>query len=104
MTSLTATCCSTPACTNYVGNINVSISGNPCQNWASQSPIVHFIGITDSEFQDGNAVTAGNNCRNPGPPGVGSQASAWCLVPAKASDAVQFEFCNISICCKSEIC
>uniref|UniRef100_A0A8C5P6Y5 receptor protein-tyrosine kinase n=1 Tax=Leptobrachium leishanense TaxID=445787 RepID=A0A8C5P6Y5_9ANUR len=68
----------------YQGNVNVTISGIPCQKWSQQLPHLHrrlpevFPELTQSE----------NYCRNPG----GESERPWCYT---TDPNMRWEYCNI---------
>ena len=84
------------ACTNsstpYNGSVAVTISGQQCQSWSSQTPFAHPY----------NALTAGSNgnaCRNPS-----SDAHPWCYIDytnvsgSYTRGEARWEFCSVPEC------
>ena len=49
----------------YVGNVNVTVTGLPCQRWDSQVPHAHPYNSPAYmyAFPEGSATAAGNKCR-----------------------------------------
>ena len=74
------TCKLTQLGTEYVGTLNVTEGGIPCQAWTAQSPHVPK-SLTNSDFPDGSLAAADNYCRNPD-----GSAGPWCYTMVPASD------------------
>lgn len=73
----------------YMGNVNYTQSGIPCQRWDSQIPQKHiqpplvFPQVQNSE----------NFCRNAG----GEEPSPWCYT---TNASVRWQLCDIPLCRK----
>uniref|UniRef100_A0A182WHX1 Kinesin motor domain-containing protein n=1 Tax=Anopheles minimus TaxID=112268 RepID=A0A182WHX1_9DIPT len=71
----------------YLGTVNVSSSGIPCQKWDSQEPHSHHKPpLVFAELQD-----AENYCRNAG----GEEPTPWCYTTDKT---VRWQACDIPLC------
>lgn len=74
----------------YMGNVNVTQSGIPCQHWNSQRPHTHiqppdvFPQVQDAE----------NYCRNPG----GEEPYPWCYT---MDESMRWAHCNVPLCANS---
>lgn len=75
---------------DYVGIINVTISGIACQPWADQTPHFHY--ELPALLPEANLVD--NYCRNP----TGDER-AWCYT---SSEDVIWEYCEVPFCTSEE--
>ena len=84
-------CNPTPHGRQYVGQKSVTVSGIPCQAWASTSPHGHRY-TEDSMYPDGSVTDASNYCRNPDSNWDGG---IWCYTmdPNKI-----WELCSVPTC------
>ena len=78
--------------TQYMGHVNVTKNGIPCQMWSSQTPQSHAIGILNSDFPDKSVAAARNYCRDPDYNGY-----LWCYT---TDPNVRWDVCAISCCSK----
>jgi len=78
----------------YIGHTAVTVSGRPCQAWASQSPHSHHF-TQDYMYPDGSVAAAGNYCRNPDHEW---DAGVWCYT--NDSDT-RWELCVVPLCGQS---
>ena len=69
----------------YIGRVNTTKSGIPCQEWGSQSPHKHS--VTPTRYK----ILYRNYCRNPD----GESEGPWCYTMDKKK---RFESCNIPFC------
>ncbi|XP_014662192.1 PREDICTED: muscle, skeletal receptor tyrosine protein kinase-like [Priapulus caudatus] len=71
----------------YIGTVNVTKSGMPCQKWSKQEPNIHnyYPGVYPS------LVNAENFCRNP----LSETSSPWCFTQDSKH---RWEHCNIAHC------
>ena len=77
--------------TDYIGHVNTTKSGLPCQPWRAQSPHAHSF-TKGQYFPDRNVTLARNFCRNPetsGRPGL------WCYT---TTEGVTWEECDVPRC------
>ena len=72
---------------NYRGTVAVTVSGNKCQNWDSQSPNEHS--RTAANYP--NSGLEANYCRNPD-----GESGAWCYNDGGTSP--RWELCDIPTC------
>lgn len=73
----------------YLGTVNVTATGIPCQKWDSQEPHSHHKPpLVFAELQD-----AENYCRNAG----GEEPTPWCYTTDKG---VRWQACDIPLCRK----
>ncbi|GAB0095531.1 Tyrosine-protein kinase receptor [Sergentomyia squamirostris] len=72
---------------HYLGTVNVTQSGIPCQYWASQSPHTHI--QPPDVFPE--VRNADNFCRNAG----GSEPYPWCYT---SDPATRWSYCDIPLC------
>lgn len=73
----------------YMGQINVTKSGIPCQKWDSQKPHQHI--QPPNVFPQ--VQNAENYCRNAG----GEEPSPWCYT---MNESVRWQLCDIPLCRK----
>lgn len=74
----------------YLGNVNRTKSGIPCQRWDAQEPHDHIQPpLVFPQIMDGE-----NYCRNAG----GEEAFPWCYTVDKT---VRWQHCDIPLCGKS---
>ena len=88
------TCKVTQLGTEYVGTLNVTVSGRCCQPWTSSTPHAPFSGMANSDFPDGSKAAALNYCRNPD----SSPNGPWCYT---MDPGVAREYCSIFFCRES---
>jgi len=84
-------CKDTVAGREFLGDVNVTKSGRPCQSWAVQIPNRHSY----TAFPDGSATIAANRCRNPD---KSYNEGPWCYT---TDPKVPWEACAIPLCPKS---
>ena len=88
-------CLGTPDGRNYVGTVNLTLSGKACQAWGSQTPHIHS--YDDINYFPPNSVTviddANNYCRNLEAPSF--DAKPWCLT---MEPTMEREYCDIPYC------
>ena len=85
-------CSNDPKHVKYIGHMNQTKTGLPCQRWDKQTPQSHT--FTDPKyFQDVNVTLADihNYCRNPG----GTAKASWCYVDRSSAT---WDYCDIPIC------
>ncbi|XP_064644337.1 hepatocyte growth factor-like [Lineus longissimus] len=70
---------------DYIGTVNVTISGKRCKSWSLVK------NVTASNFPDESVEAAASYCRNPFLHGDGP----WCYISA---DGSEWERCNIKMC------
>lgn len=71
----------------YLGTMNVTKSGIPCQRWDSQHPHKHMQPpLVFPQIADGE-----NYCRNAG----GEEPAPWCYT---VDETVRWQHCDISLC------
>ena len=75
----------------YMGTLNVTQSGKPCQAWASQFPHKHTM-TDDTLYVDGSAALARNYCRN-----LDGEVGPWCYT---TDEATRWELCDVNFCGK----
>lgn len=73
---------------NYVGNVNVTVSGKQCQRWSSNFP--HPI-IREFNSSEPNSILQENFCRNPD----NNPEGPWCFT---RDPTVQKQACKVPIC------
>lgn len=74
----------------YLGNLNRTKSGIPCQRWDSQEPHDHIQPpLVFPQIMDGE-----NYCRNAG----GEESFPWCYTVDKT---VRWQHCDIPLCGKT---
>nr|XP_046237784.1 prothrombin [Scatophagus argus] len=73
---------------NYKGNINITVSGKPCQHWSSSFP--HPI-IREFNASEPNSILEENFCRNPD----NRLEGPWCFT---RDPTVQKEACRVPTC------
>lgn len=73
----------------YMGTVNVTSTGIPCQKWNVQHPHTHF--QPPSVFPQ--VQDAENYCRNAG----GEEPYPWCYT---MNDSVRWQSCDIPLCRK----
>ena len=86
---------------SYVGQSNLTLSGRPCQAWASQWPHMHPYDdvsyFPDSiAFEGATMASLENYCRNPNLGSV-SNSAPWCYLNVSDS-IVEMEYCPIPRC------
>ncbi|CAG0901605.1 unnamed protein product, partial [Darwinula stevensoni] len=78
--------------TTYLGKLNHTASGRPCQNWTADVP--HFRNMEimeDDNFPDGSTEKARNFCRNPD----GYDLGPWCYT---GDPLTRWEVCAVPWC------
>jgi len=76
----------------YIGDMDVTVSGRKCQAWSSQTPHTHSRNSEHGyKFPDGNDKAARNYCRNPDLEADGP----WCYT---TDPKVRWEMCKIHTC------
>jgi len=90
-------CRETPAGREYMGKLNVTVTGKQCQKWSSNSPHVVNPEFTDDKFPDGSREAANNYCRNPDFDPSWLQG-VWCYT--MDSDK-SWDVCDVPLCSKS---
>jgi len=78
---------------DYIGDIDVTVSGKTCQAWTSQFPHEHEYN-EDHMFPDGIVKNASNHCRNPDYRYVG----IWCYT---TDPDQRWELCDVPTCGQS---
>lgn len=73
----------------YMGQVNVTKTGIPCQKWDSQKPHTHI--QPPKVFPQ--VQNADNYCRNAG----GEEPSPWCYT---MNESVRWQLCDIPLCRK----
>ena len=82
----------TPRGHNYMGTVNVTSAGIPCQRWDSDTP--HIPHYNESfQFPDATLDDAANHCRNPQLVDDGP----WCYTQ---DPDVRWQYCDIPWCSK----
>lgn len=76
----------------YMGTVNVTSGGLPCQRWDSQTPHVHF----QPPLVFPQLYDAENYCRNPG----GEVAAPWCYTMQSTQ---RWQPCDVPLCRKYQI-
>lgn len=71
----------------YMGQVNVTKTGIPCQKWDSQKPHTHI--QPPKVFPQ--VQNAENYCRNAG----GEEPSPWCYT---MNESVRWQLCDIPLC------
>ncbi|CAG0888047.1 unnamed protein product [Darwinula stevensoni] len=90
-------CKLTPSGGEYVGRLNTTISGFPCQHWLAQFPNDHdSVWKSLSAFPD-EVDGSHNFCRNPDAKGHGP----WCF-SRKSYDRDVWEYCDVPFCPRTE--
>ncbi|CAG0886643.1 unnamed protein product [Darwinula stevensoni] len=90
-------CKLTPSGGEYVGRLNTTISGFPCQHWLAQFPNDHdSVRKSLSAFPD-EVDGSHNFCRNPDAKGHGP----WCFI-RKSYDREVWEYCDVPFCPRTE--
>jgi len=103
MPSSSHECITTASGEDYIGHVNHTVSGIPCQRWISKSPHDHsyddILYFADySSNPEAMVQDVANYCRNPA--GLTSaDVMAWCFT---SEDNVDKEFCDIPR-CKSKL-
>lgn len=81
--------------TTYNGTQSRTITGLPCQRWASQSPHAHHYQDA-SKFPDASLIDAQNYCRNPiNSKGRPSRMRPFCYVKGRRPIS---QMCNLKMC------
>ncbi len=75
----------------YMGQMNMTLSGKSCQAWSSQSPHEHTY-TDDSMYPDGSIGGIGNRCRNPDDNEPGGP---WCFT---TESGTRWEYCDVPKC------
>lgn len=78
----------------YMGPVNFTKSGLPCQSWSDREP--HFPLRSDPRVYP-ILAGAGNACRNPG----GEAALPWCYT---ANPNIRWEYCPVLPCLPRKSC
>ena len=98
-TSSAHACLTTPSGEGYVGHINHTMSGIPCQRWSIKQPHEHaYDDIT--YFADHSIIRAAivqdvvNYCRNPSVL-LSVDAQPWCFT---TNENIEKEYCDIPRC------
>lgn len=76
----------------YVGQVNMTKTGIPCQKWDSQKPHSHI--QPPNVFPQ--VQNAENYCRNAG----GEEPSPWCYT---MNETVRWQLCDIQLCRKCSL-
>jgi len=84
----------------YVGYMNYTVSGIPCQKWGDSSPHEHgYFDITWFADYAINSRTIINDvenyCRNPSVLSRSSEARPWCFT---TNEHIEYEYCHIPRC------
>ncbi|XP_046386422.1 uncharacterized protein LOC124156127 [Ischnura elegans] len=84
--------------TDYIGNLNKTISGRTCQRWDSSSPHMVTKALQNSSlFADLDIKKANNYCRNPSR----NNAGPWCYT---VDNSTPMDVCDIRDCVRPETC
>ncbi|ELU09320.1 hypothetical protein CAPTEDRAFT_223208 [Capitella teleta] len=85
----TSICRNTQLGKDYVGQKQITTSGNECQRWDRQYPQEHS--MQGNWFSEGDLHSAVNYCRNPD----GEPGGPWCYT---TNPDVRWEYCEIPFC------
>jgi len=93
-------CLRTESGESYIGRVNYTLSGIPCQKWSDDSPHEHgYFDVTwFADFKiDKRTITKNivNYCRNPSVLSRSSAVHPWCFTTNKH---IKYEYCDIPRC------
>ena len=74
---------------DYIGHVNRTVSGIPCQSWSAPIPHIHPFTSLFRRYLEGH-----NYCRNP----EGRGQRPWCYT---ANASIRWEYCDIPVCSSS---
>ncbi len=74
---------------DYLGSINITVTGHACQRWDQQAPKIHAYD-EDEYFPEKNVSLANNYCRN-----MDNSFRPWCI---STSDEAWWEYCDVPKC------
>ena len=86
-------CRETPSGRTYIGHVNETVTGRPCQRWSSDAPHGETSSYTDNKFADGSRQSAENYCRNPDSDWW--DEAVWCYT---TDPSVLWEPCDVPEC------